>query len=80
MLQHPGLKFCDLLEEHFAIANQVSEPAPGDLAVLFELVEFFVDFLSVVMSWCRSLPPLVHLAPEYSSVAKWANPRTTNWD
>ena len=73
--------------------------ARGDLAVLYELAEFFVDFLSVVMSWCRSfsvrggggpqipngrfdasLPPLVHLAPEYFSVAKWANPRTTNWD
>ena len=64
-------------------------PAQGDLAVLYELAEFFVDFLSVVMSWCRSfaarggggpqipngrfdasLPPLVHLAPDYSSVAK----------
>ena len=29
-------------------------PAQGDLAVLYELAEFFVDFLSVVMSWCRS--------------------------
>ena len=28
--------------------------ARGDLAVLYELAEFFVDFLSVVMSWCRS--------------------------
>ena len=27
-----------------------------------------------------SLPPLVHLAPDYFSVAKWANLRTTNWD
>ena len=69
------------------------------LAVLYELGEFFVDFLFVVMSWRRSfavrggggpqipngrfdasLPPLVHLAPGYFSVAKWANPRTTNWD
>ena len=73
--------------------------ARGDLAVLYELAEFFVDFLSVVMSWCRSfavcggrepripsgrfdasLPPLVHFAPDYFSVAKWANLRTTNWD
>ena len=73
--------------------------AQGDLAVLYESVEFFVDFLSVVMSWCRSfvvrggakpqipngrfdasLPPMVHLAPDYFSVAKWANLRTTNWD
>ena len=64
-------------------------PAQGDLAVLYELAEFFVDFLSVVTSWCRSfavrggrepqipgrrfdasLPPLVHLAPDYFSVAK----------
>ena len=64
-------------------------PAQGDLAVLCELAEFFVDFLSVVMLWCRSfavrgrrepqipsrrfdasLPPLVHLAPDYFSVAK----------
>ena len=64
-------------------------PAQGDLAVLYELAEFFVDFLSVVMSWCRcfavcggrgpqissgrfdaSLPPLVHFAPDYFSVAK----------
>ena len=63
--------------------------ARGDLAVLDELAEFFVDFLSVVMPWCRSfavrgaggpqipngrfdasLPPMVHLAPDYSSVAK----------
>ena len=63
--------------------------ARGDLAVLYESAEFFVDFLSVVMSWCRgfavcgggepqipngrfdaSLPPLVHLAPDYFSVAK----------
>ena len=29
-------------------------PAQGDLAVLYELAEFFVDFLSVVMLWCRS--------------------------
>ena len=29
-------------------------PAQGDLAVLYELAEFFVDFLSVVISWCRS--------------------------
>ena len=28
--------------------------AQGDLAVLYESAEFFVDFLSVVMSWCRS--------------------------
>ena len=61
----------------------------GDLALLYESAEFLVDFLSVVMSWCRSfavrdgggpeipnrrfdasLPPLVHLAPEYFSVAK----------
>ena len=28
--------------------------AQGDLAILYELAEFFVDFLSVVMSWCRS--------------------------
>ena len=75
------------------------EPAQGDLAVLYELAEFFVDFLSVVMSWCRSfavcggrqpqipsrrfdasLPPLVHFAPDYFSVAKWANLRLTNWD
>ena len=28
-------------------------PAQGDLAVLYELAEFFVDLLSVVMSWCR---------------------------
>ena len=74
-------------------------PALGDLAVLFESAEFFVDFLSVVMSWCRgfvvcgggepqipngrfgaSLPPLVHLAPAYFSVAKWANLRTTTCD
>ena len=27
-----------------------------------------------------SLPPLVHLAPDYFSVAKWANLRTTSWD
>ena len=73
--------------------------ARGDLAVLYELAEFFVDFLSVVTSWCRSfavrggrepqipsrrfdasLPPLVHFAPDYFSVAKWANLRTTNWD
>ena len=64
-------------------------PAQGDLAVLYETVEFFVDFLSVVMLWWRSvairhrsepqipsrrfdasLPPLVHLAPDYFSVAK----------
>ena len=63
--------------------------AQGDLAILHELAEFFVDFLSVVMSWCRSfvdcgggelqipngrfdasLPPLVHFAPDYFSVAK----------
>ena len=62
-------------------------PAQGDLAVLYELAAFFVDFLSVVMSRCRSfavcggrepqipgrrsdasLPPLVHLAPDYFSV------------
>ena len=61
----------------------------GDLAVLYDSAEFSVDFLSVVMSWCRSfvgrgggepqipngsfdasLPPLVHLAPDYFSVAK----------
>ena len=73
--------------------------AQGDLAVLYELAELFVDFLSVVMSRCRnfavcggrepqipsgrfdaSLPPLVHFAPDYFSVAKWANLRTTNWD
>ena len=72
--------------------------ARGDLAVLYELAEFFVDFLSVVMSCCRSfavrggggpqipngrfdasLPPLVHFVPDYFSVAKWANPQTTNW-
>ena len=66
-----------------------SGPAQGDLAVLYELAEFFVDFLSVVMSWCKSfavcggrgpqiptgrfdasLPPLVHFAPDYFSVAK----------
>ena len=64
-------------------------PAQGDLVVLYELAEFFVDFLSVVTSWCRSfavrggrepqipsgrfdasLPPLVHFAPDYFSVAK----------
>ena len=64
-------------------------PALGDLAVLYESAESFVDFLSVVTSWCRgfvvcgggvpqipngrfdaSLPPLVHLAPDYFSVAK----------
>ena len=28
-------------------------PAQGDLAVLYESVEFLVDFLSVVMLWCR---------------------------
>ena len=28
--------------------------ARGDLAVLYESAEFFVDFLSFVMSWCRS--------------------------
>ena len=28
--------------------------AQGDLAVLYASAEFFVDFLSVVMSWCRS--------------------------
>ena len=73
--------------------------ARGDLAVLYELAEFFVDFLSVVKSWCRSLavrgggepqiptgrfdaslPPLVHLAPDYFSVVEWANLRTTNWN
>ena len=73
--------------------------ARGELAVLYESAEISVDFLSVVMSWCRSfavfgggepqipngrfdasLPPLVHLAPDYFSVAKWANLRTTNWD
>ena len=73
--------------------------AQGGLAVLYESAEFFVGFLSVVMSWCRSfgvcagggpqilngrfdasLPPLVNLAPDYFSVAKWANLRTTNWD
>ena len=61
----------------------------GVLALLCESAEFLVDFLSVVMSWCRSfavrgggepqipngrfdasLPPLVHLAPDYFSVAK----------
>ena len=61
----------------------------GDLAVLYESAGFFVDFLSVVMLWCRSfavrgggepqipngrfdasLPPLVHLAPDYFNVAK----------
>ena len=66
-----------------------SGPAQGDLAVLYELAEFFVDFLSVFTSWCRSfavrggreprissrrfdasLPPLVHLAPDYFSVAE----------
>ena len=71
----------------------------GDLALLYESVEFLVDFLSVVMSWCTrfavrgggepqipnvrfgaSLPPLVHLAPDYFSLAKWANLQTTNWD
>ena len=64
-------------------------PAQGDLAVLYESAEFFVEFLSVVMLWCRSfairggsepqissrrfdasLPPLVHFAPDYFSVAK----------
>ena len=64
-------------------------PALGDLALLYESAEFFVDFLSVVMSRCRgfvvcgagepqipngrfdaSLPPLVHLAPDYFSIAK----------
>ena len=64
-------------------------PAQVDLAVLYESAEFFVDFLSVVMSWCRSFvaggggepqipngrfdaspPPLVHLAPDFLSVAK----------
>ena len=73
--------------------------AQGDIAILCKSSEFFVDFLSVVMSWCRSfvargggepqipngrfdasLPPMVHLAPDYFSVAKWANLRTTNWD
>ena len=73
--------------------------ARGGLAVLYESAEFFVDFLSVVMSWCRSfavrgggepqmsngrfdasLPPLVHLAPDYFSVARSANLRTTNRD
>ena len=63
--------------------------AQGDLAILYELAEFFLDFLSVVMSWRRgfdargggepqipngrfdaSLPPMVHLAPDYFSVAK----------
>ena len=63
--------------------------ARGDLAVLYKSAEFFVEFLSVVMSWCRnfavrgggepripngrfdaSLPQLVHLAPDYFSVAK----------
>ena len=63
--------------------------AHGDLAVLYELAGFFVDFLSVVMPWCRSfavcgrrkpripsgrfdasLPPPVHFAPDYFSVAK----------
>ena len=63
--------------------------APGDLAVLYESAELFADFLSAVMSWCRSfavhgggepqipngrfdasLRPLVHLAPDYFSVAK----------
>ena len=63
--------------------------ARGDLALLYESAEFFVDFLSVVMSWCScfavrgggepqipngrfdaSLLPLVHLAPDYFSVAK----------
>ena len=72
--------------------------ARGDLAILYGSAEFFVDFLSVVMSWCRSfavcggrepqipsgrfdvsLPPLVHLAPDYVSVAKWATLQTTNW-
>ena len=28
--------------------------AQGDLAILYQLAEFLVDFLSVVMSWCRS--------------------------
>ena len=73
-------------------------PAQVDLAVLYESAEFFVDFLSVVMSWRRSFavcgggereilngkfdaspPRLVHLAPDYFGVAKWANLRTTNW-
>ena len=64
-------------------------PAQGDFAVVYESAGFFVDFLSVVMLWCRSfairggsepqipsrrfdasLPPLVHLAPDYFSVAK----------
>ena len=63
--------------------------AQGDLTVLYESAEFFVDFLCVVMLWCRgiavrgggepqipngrfdaSLPQLVHLAPDYFSVAK----------
>ena len=63
--------------------------ARADLAVLYKSAEFFVDFRSVVTSWCRSfavrgggepqipngrfdasLPPLVHLAPDYFSVAK----------
>ena len=63
--------------------------AQGDLAVLYESAGFFVDFLSVVILWCRnfvvcgggepqipsgrfdgSLPSLVHLAPDYFSVAK----------
>ena len=62
--------------------------ARGDLEILYEAAEFFVDFLSVVLSWCRSfvargggepqipngrfdasLPPMVHLAPDYFSVA-----------
>ena len=61
----------------------------GDLALLYESAEFLVDFIPVVMWWCRSfavrgggepqipngrfgasLPPLVHLAPDYFSVAR----------
>ena len=42
-------------------------PAQGDLAVLYELAEFFVDFLSVVMSWCSSFAVCGRRKPQIPS-------------
>ena len=85
-----GRALCDRQPaEQVSLAARGDGLAWGDLALLYESAEFLVDFLSVVMSWCRSfavrgggepqipngrfdasLPPLVHLAPDYFSVAK----------
>ena len=90
MLGFVGMVFCDRQPaEQVSLAVRGDGLAWGDLALLYEFAEFFLDFFSAVMSWCRSftvrgegepqipngrfdasLPPLVHFAPDYFSVAK----------